>query len=236
MQAHIDDQALLALWERALAQPPARRGDALLPGDAVCTLGERNTRLAGLHAELFGERIELLSCCPACGAAAEFGADCGQLMGAQQADARGEHHAALLGHEIGFRLPQAADVAAASHDDDTLFARRLLQACVLSSTCGGEAVPPTELPLAVLDALSQRMESLDPAASLTFAVACPQCSAPWEARLDLAALVWQKLQAAAERLLLDIDTLARRYGWSEHEVLSLSRTRRAAYLQLAGAP
>jgi hypothetical protein len=34
--------------------------------------------------------------------------------------------------------------------------------------------------------------------------------------------------------LLDVDALARAYGWSEPQVLALSATRRAAYLQLIG--
>jgi hypothetical protein len=96
-------------------------------------------------------------------------------------------------------------------------------------------VPASALPPAVLDAISRRMEQLDPAASLSFAVACPQCGCEWDARLDLGELVWRKLQAAAERLLLDIDALARTYGWTEREVLSISPTRRAAYVQMAAS-
>ena len=38
----------------------------------------------------------------------------------------------------------------------------------------------------------------------------------------------------AERTLADVDTLARAYGWTEAEVMELSPTRRAAYLQLLG--
>ena len=34
----------------------------------------------------------------------------------------------------------------------------------------------------VLDALSERMETLDPAASLSFALECPQCATRWDAR------------------------------------------------------
>jgi hypothetical protein len=44
--------------------------------------------------------------------------------------------------------------------------------------------------------------------------------------------LWQKVQLAAERLLLDIDTLARAYGWTESDVLRLSPVRRAAYVQM----
>lgn len=237
MPTATDDRALLALWEQALAQPVARRGEALLPDTAACTLGERNARLAMLHAQVFGAGIDLLSHCPACGAAAQFSGDCAQLMqAATPADAAVVHQASLLGHEVEFRLPLAGDLAAAaSVETDEFFARRLMEACVLRCSRDGQALPPAELPLAVLDAVSQRMEALDPTASISFALTCPHCAAPWEARLDLAQLVWQKLQALVEGLLLDVDTLARRYGWNEQEVLSLSRTRRAAYVQLASS-
>jgi len=39
----------------------------------------------------------------------------------------------------------------------------------------------------------------------------------------------------AEGKLLPADMLARAYGWTEQEVMHLSPTRRAAYLQLSGA-
>jgi hypothetical protein len=54
----------------------------------------------------------------------------------------------------------------------------------------------------------------------------------WQAPLDVGEALWQKVRTAAEHLLLDIDTLARAYGWTEREVLRLSPLRRAAYLQM----
>ena len=118
-------------------------------------------------------------------------------------------------------------------DDD--FAQRLLDRCVLACTCDGEHFAARELPARVLDALSQHMESLDPGASVSFALDCPQCAAHWQAPLDVGDMVWQKVRAAAERVLLDIDALARAYGWTEREVLRLSPMRRAAYLQMVTA-
>jgi hypothetical protein len=43
------------------------------------------------------------------------------------------------------------------------------------------------------------------------------------------------VQAAAERVLLDVHALARAYGWTESEVLRLTPARRSAYLQMAAA-
>ena len=52
---------------------------------------------------------------------------------------------------------------------------------------------------------------------------------------DIGDMLWQKVRAAAERVLLDIDVLARAYGWTEREVLRLNPLRRAAYLQMVTA-
>jgi hypothetical protein len=100
---------------------------------------------------------------------------------------------------------------------------------------GASEVAVRELPAPVLDALSQQLEKLDPGASVSFAVVCPQCASHWDAPLDVGEIVWQKVRAAAERLLLDIDMLARTYGWTESEVLRLNPLRRAAYLQMVTA-
>lgn len=233
---------LLALWEGVLARPAIGHGDALLQA-AACGAGparapgERNARLAGLHAQLFGRALELLSHCPACGTAVQFSADC-ELLAAQAAPQlyAAPHRLEAHGHVITFRMPDNADIAeaaaAACDGDDEEFARLLGDRCVLGCRYEGADIPVAQLPIAVLDALSAYMETLDPGASVSFALACPECATHWQAPLDVGEVLWQKLRASAEHLLLDIDTLARAYGWSEREVLRLSPLRRAAYLQM----
>jgi len=241
MHHAIDGSALLALWEQGLVQAPARRADVLLRAmaseDAPAPgLGARNAGLARAHTRLFGRELALRSQCPACATAVEFAADCEVLVESSPTTPLATTHRLLAhGHVLDFRLPDGDDLAAAAGADDDAFARALLQRCVLACSCAGVPVAADAVPLPVLDALSQRMEALDPAASLAFDVACPQCAQAWQARLDLGQLLWQKLQVAAERLLVDIDRLAHRYGWTEGEVLRLSPLRRAAYLQMAAA-
>jgi hypothetical protein len=92
-----------------------------------------------------------------------------------------------------------------------------------------------ELPQGVRDAISARMEALDPNALLSFAVTCPDCAHAWRAPLNVGEAFWTELQTSVERTLLEVDALARAYGWTEPQVLALTATRRAAYLQLAGA-
>jgi hypothetical protein len=64
---------------------------------------------------------------------------------------------------------------------------------------------------------------------------CPACGVVFEESLDLASFLWSEFEGRAKRLLLDVHLLARAYGWSEAEVLSLSPVRRAFYLEMVEA-
>jgi hypothetical protein len=61
---------------------------------------------------------------------------------------------------------------------------------------------------------------------------CPECGAGFDADLDPAAFVWAEVEARARRVLIEVDALARAYGWTEADVLALSESRRAAYLAI----
>jgi hypothetical protein len=234
------DELLLALWERGIACETWARADALLSAsgdEGPRTLGQRTRALLRLHASLFGGDADLLSHCPSCRTPAQFSVNCATLLEhlPSAADAV-THRLELQGFTLEFRLPAAPDIAAASSEEtDDAFARRVLERCVLACTRGGVPAPLSGVPDDVLDAVSKQMETLDPGATLSFAVRCPECGAQWDAPLDTGQLVWQKVQAAAERLFLDIDALARAYGWTEQQVLSLPPVRRAAYLQIVSA-
>jgi hypothetical protein len=144
----------------------------------------------------------------------------------------------MAGYQVTFRLPSPADLqgAAEGADDPRAFAGALLERCV--TECRGEdgsECAPAQLPSAVADEVVRRMEALDPGASIGFELACPDCGHGWTAVMDCADVLWSELRARAERLLLDVDALARAYGWSETRILRLSEARRWAYLQLVGA-
>jgi hypothetical protein len=235
----MDPLTLLSLWERGVSQGDFDRGDALIEaldagGSAPRTLGERTIRLLNAHARLFGPRLDLLSHCPSCGTDAQFSADCAVLaLQLPVPESTASHHVDIDDLAISFHLPTHADVATAAHAlTDDGFVRRLLEGCVVACTRDGTPVPSDEWPPSMLDALSARIEALDPGASVSFALRCPACASGWRAPLDCGQLLWQKVQLAAERLLLDIDTLARAYGWTESDVLRLSPVRRAAYVQM----
>jgi hypothetical protein len=233
----IEGHELLVLWERAL---PLRAGEreALLAHDEASapplTIGARRLRLIERLQRRIGARVPLRSRCPACGEQASFSADLQALMQAlaPATETPAEQELRHGDWQLRFRLPTPAELPHDAADAED-FVGRLLERCVLGVAERGEPRSPQAVPAALLDALSQHMEALDPAAHIGFELACPACATRWSAAFDPGAALWSLLQGDAERLLLDIDALAQRYGWSEEQVLALTPTRRRAYLQLA---
>ena len=238
---------LLATWEAGLAEAPP--GRALLlhrtarPDTDARTLpalpvGERESDLFALRRALFGERMQVRMECTACGADMEFELDAGELAGSLvvrgDAVVRAEGDAVVRvrqdGWDVEFRLPGAADLAAAARSADPRGA--LLARCLVSAVRDGSAVTAAELPVPVQRRIAEAVEAADPGADLALNVGCPECGEPTRAELDIASYLWTELDAWARDLLLDVHLLATAYGWSEPEILALSPLRRRYYLEL----
>ena len=80
------------------------------------------------------------------------------------------------------------------------------------------------------EALARAMADADPLAEVLVGLV-PGLRAVFVTDLDVA-FVWAELRAHAQRLLREVDMLARAYGWTEPEVLALDGARRVAYLEL----
>jgi hypothetical protein len=230
-----DPCALLALWEHALPLAPADREAALAGEPEARTVGEQRRRLLQALATSGGAPLGLRCRCPACFGEASIDVDPAALLQAlPPTDPLPEHRLDDGPWQLRFRLPAPADLQAlAGTDDVEVFVQALLHRCVLEARQQGEPASPDALPQALREQLSARMESLDAAATLAFDVRCPACGHCWQAAFDPGATLWTLLQTQAEQLLLDVDALAQRYGWREHEILALAPLRRQAYLQLA---
>ena len=119
---------------------------------------------------------------------------------------------------VRWRAPTPADLLAAAGEPDPLAA--LHDRCL-----DGDGQRSADLEALLAQA--------DPLAETLLDVRCPACGETFAADLDIGAFVWQEIEAAARRLLLQIDTLARAYGWTEADVLALPPVRREAYLRMA---
>ena len=239
----LDGEALLAIWEAARTAPTLARGIALLAcaanrpvhEAASVPLGERDAALLHLRAATFGDRVEAMIACPDCGQRLEFAFHCSTLLTSHRHTA-GRCEVELDGWSVVARLPASSDVVAAGSADDVAAARAiLLERCVERAEHDGAAVAASALPERVTTAVADALLEADPCAELTCASECVSCGHRWHAPLDVPHLLWSELTAHAQRLVLDVHLLARAYGWSEAEILSLPAARRAAYLALVSA-
>jgi hypothetical protein len=63
---------------------------------------------------------------------------------------------------------------------------------------------------------------------------CAACGHRWSALFDIVAFFWTELCVRAERLLVEVHTMARAYGWREADILAMSEARRHCYLEFLG--
>ena len=226
--------SIIALWESAAGLAGWRRDDALLGelGGQGAALGARNATLLGARGALFGRPWPLASRCPACGTACEFEIDSISLAEdlARMTPRANATPVAHVGRSALLRAPTANDLRAIAQGGEGPDAMRALLARCLTGD-----IDVSELTEEDVEEFGETLEALDPGALVRFELVCPDCQGRWQAAIDIGEAFWQELSRAAEQSLLEVDALARAYGWTEAEVLALSPTRRAAYLQLVGA-
>ena len=208
----------LAVMLYAFAQPeldPDRLPDA--------PLGDRNAAILRLREATFGARLRAVLDCPRCGEQLELDTDTTILLATSAQDA-----APVEVDGLRFRPPTSRDLVGILGEIDTEAARlKLLRRCLVG---GGE--PPGPALLATLcDRVEDALERADPLSDLTFGFTCDACGHVWQAPLDVAGFVWDEIDAHARRLLDEVHLLARAYGWSEAEILSLPEARRSAYIE-----
>ena len=231
---NLSAEKLLAVWETGRAQHALDRALTLLaaatPGtsrDALAdlTVGERDARLLQLRALVVGSPGEGFAECPRCAERVEFPLETASFVQPREVGAA-ERQIEVDGTVLRFRLPTSRDLAAvvAAADSATALAALLVR-----------CVDQTDLPNDVLAALSRAMLAADPQAEILLALRCPACGHAWETLFDIADFFWSEISARAQRLLREIDALARAYGWTEQEILNLSAQRRQTYLELVAA-
>jgi hypothetical protein len=224
------EQALLSAWEQVHPSPPAARPSALLrafgrPDPA--TVGARDEALLAVYCEYFGEWLDGVARCPACGTDVEINVAVDQLRAGIPAAEPVEPFSAG-DSTVHWRLPDPADLAAAASADDAEAGALLLLTRVVVDAPWSAA----ELPAPVRERLAEKITAADPYADIVFSLVCPQCDAVFSSELDVAEFVWAHLRSRVERLLREVDEIARAYHWSEPQILALPPERRRMYLEL----
>lgn len=207
------ETALLLAGGAELDGQPADGGalDGLVAGD-------RNRLLLALLCASYGAPGHLIMTCEGegCGAVHEVPFEAAMFLGAvpDVSDGTVETEEGPL----GLRLPTGADIAASGGS-----AARLLALCADGPVASG-AVAQAEVWLA----------TADPCAEIALAAECDACGAVIGGRLDPLEL----LRAEMGRwggVLAEFDLLARRYHWSEAELLAMPAHRRRRYVRMVWA-
>ena len=232
---------LLKVWEVGEDQHPLDRALTLLAfacpdltWDELVELsiGQRDACLLTLREQVSGSNLNGFAECPGCAERLEFDVAVEDLRVAAEP---GEEARDLVaeGLALRFRLPNSRDLAAVLGGRDTAAARGLLvRRCVIEASRDGVPVDVGELPAEATAELARRMAACDPQAEVLLDLDCPACGHCWQALFDIAAYFWAELAARAKRLLREVHTLARAYGWREADILGMSARRRQFYLEM----
>jgi len=230
----LSDADLLDLWERGNRLHPLDRALLLLAAALPDTayehladwpLGRRNQALAKIRSDCFGPNIVGWMACPHCGEKLEFQMSADLFNDDAKKVENPRERVEMNG--LTFRLPTSRDLAKAAKETDPMIgAVRIAESCLVG------ARPKRDWTSAELAAIGENMAAADPLGETRLAFVCPNCGKESEESLDIASLFWAEVEVRVRRVLSAIHALASAYGWTESEILSLSNTRRAWYLEM----
>lgn len=241
----LSSKEILDLWELGAASTEVERGLLMLsyclPGKpwaqlAAVTIGRRDALLMELRRATLGPTLNAFAVCPGCAGELEFSLNAEELGLIASSEEQDEVHRFQQGSlTVSCRLPDSTDLEAASACATVEEAQRAIVArCISSVEDANHALGTDEIPAAAVEAFAAYLAEREPAAEIALNLACPACGRQWELALDIVSFFWREVQSAARRVVLEVDALARSYGWSENEILGMSPARRQLYLEMVG--
>jgi hypothetical protein len=236
--AYGPDARLLEVWAAGRDERPFRRTELLLaaaglePSDDP-SVGVVDARLLDFREGTFGPRMAVVVDCPACGQHLEVGFEVADLRAEPSKTKPTEVVSDDGGLRVRFRSPTLADLRAIASAESLDAARRgLVERCVVDARRAGQRIDPASLPDDILSQVGEAMAEGDRQADIRLGLRCPDCAHAWAPPFDVASFLWIEIEAWVRRLIADVHTLARAYGWTEAEILGLPPARRQAYLEL----
>jgi len=240
---------LLAVWERARAQPITTQALMLLEGCspgaaredlAKLSVGRRDALLLTMRELLFGARLNGVTACPRCGQQLEIGIEASDIHADVQTRAPELLTVTSGAYTARFRLPNSDDLATlAEHDvqesGEAAAIQTLLSRCLVELRRNGrkQRVDSSHaLPDALIDAIAAEMENADPQANVQLALDCADCGHRWVSGFDIGSFLWNEIDNWARRVLREVVALASAFGWREADILAMSAGRRQLYLQM----
>ena len=229
---------LLETWEIGLEQSALKGLLVLLTktfdlpdADAAAqqSIGERDAELLQLREELFGTKLVNKAHCPKCAETLEWEMNTRemQIQTPPFESPPRVYDLEAPPFRLRFRLPNSKDILTPA-----AYARHILLDCILEVTDDGKDFPKKDLPASVLDSLSKDMEKKDPQAHITMVLTCAACAEIFTVVFDIVNYLWAEIDNWAKHMLQEIFVLARAFGWSERDIISMSAHRRKLYLDM----
>jgi len=214
-----DTLSAIALLDRLLVDAP---GAVVGPGAArALPAADRDRVLAALYLREIGGRVESSPVCPVCRTAFDLDFALGALLAAIDAEraavARDPEGAYALADGTRFRLPSGADELIAAGEPAP--AEALLAHCRLSGPGGAAEI-------------AAAMQQVAPLVEAELDARCPSCGHAHAVRFDIQSFLLGLLIAERRKRIGDVHRLARSFGWSLTEILSLSRAQRRVHVEL----
>ncbi|MEL6773711.1 MAG: hypothetical protein AAFP23_03050 [Pseudomonadota bacterium] len=197
----------------------------LTPDPAALSVGDRQHLVRLIGAELAGDTRWLTSRCGECGEGFDFRVTLSALPVKPAGEGYPDVPVTLRGRPYRLRVPTGADQAAIAAIEDEEAALAALIDRLLS---GQDAPPAADLTAAEIARIEAALEDAAPEVATEVLATCHACGAENRVGVD----PYMALGEAGDGILAEVHVLARRYHWSEAEILSLPRRRRAAYLAL----
>jgi len=126
------------------------------------------------------------------------------------------------------RVPTGSDQEAVAVIQEEGRAIRALLERLISRQGNGDPLDVEALTEGDIEAIEKAAEEMAPEIAQSLLVQCPNCSAENEVPLTPYAC----MEKPVGNLYSEVHTLAANYHWSEHEILTLPRSRRHTYLSL----
>lgn len=243
----LSGQEILHIWEVGLGQHPLDRALTILATAfpdvshkqlIVLSIGQRDECLFAIRARTFGWQLVSFVLCPYCQEQLELALDLATDLHITP-DAMPATYTNQIqslntdDYAVHFHLPNSLDLAAIVNAGTVANAHRLLlQRSIVDVQHAGKDVPVDTLPESLISALTTQMDIDDPFATVNIGLDCIACHAHVPVLFDIVTFFWTEIAAQAKRLLQEVHTLAKAYGWQEREILSMSATRRQLYLEM----
>ncbi|MDJ0511711.1 MAG: hypothetical protein QNJ64_21055 [Crocosphaera sp.] len=236
---------IVRIWELGQDRHPIDRALLLLAYGfpekqftefASWSIGCRDAYLLTLREITFGEQLNSFATCPQCQENLEFSLSTKALriIDPDAMTDLSEYQVSIDHLNLHFRLPNSLDLATVmTAPDEETATLQLAKQCLLEVNLEGKALSYEELPTTVIALLAQKLTETDPQAEILLDLNCPACDHVWQVLFDIVDFFWRELSNQAQRLLQEVHSLAKVYGWQEAEILNMSAVRRQYYLDLA---